>query len=172
MSKDWRFRKAQVIPALSTSSEAAWHVSQSALWQVRGYDDDTFARLRPDPKAVIRRLAYHYEPRAIAWVETPSHMIDLLKQRYRWTRGILQAIKTCMEPLAPQGRANGFLLCTCCLRVICPVSTDSQHFFIWVGFTYGGATAYVLVAATVHPWRYDGSVLCHRRKRRHPAHSL
>lgn len=67
---------------------------KSALWQVRGYDDDTFAE---DCDLTLKLLfeGWHiiYEPRAIAWVETPSHMIDLLKQRYRWTRGILQAIK-------------------------------------------------------------------------------
>jgi len=34
-----------------------------------------------------------YEPLAVAWVETPSRMIDLLKQRYRWTRGILQTLR-------------------------------------------------------------------------------
>jgi poly-beta-1,6-N-acetyl-D-glucosamine synthase len=34
-----------------------------------------------------------YEPRAISWTEAPEQLIPLLRQRYRWTRGMLQAMR-------------------------------------------------------------------------------
>ena len=34
-----------------------------------------------------------YEDEAIAWSEAPERWVDLVQQRYRWTRGILQAIR-------------------------------------------------------------------------------
>jgi cellulose synthase/poly-beta-1,6-N-acetylglucosamine synthase-like glycosyltransferase len=34
-----------------------------------------------------------YEDRAVAWTEAPETINNLIKQRYRWTRGILQAVR-------------------------------------------------------------------------------
>ncbi len=34
-----------------------------------------------------------YEPEALSYTEAPDKWLDLLKQRYRWTRGIVQAIR-------------------------------------------------------------------------------
>jgi poly-beta-1,6 N-acetyl-D-glucosamine synthase len=65
---------------------------KSVLQQVGGYDRDTFAEdCDLTLKLLMRGWHIEYEPSAIAWVETPSGLLDLLKQRYRWTRGILQA---------------------------------------------------------------------------------
>ncbi len=65
---------------------------KSVLKQVGGYDHDTFAE-DCDLTLKILMNGWHiaYEPSAIAWVESPSRLLDLIKQRYRWTRGILQA---------------------------------------------------------------------------------
>jgi poly-beta-1,6 N-acetyl-D-glucosamine synthase len=67
---------------------------RSALLQVGGYHSDTFAE---DCDVTLRLLAARwqilFEPGAIAYTEAPEHLLDLLKQRYRWTRGILQAIR-------------------------------------------------------------------------------
>ncbi|MGH7470409.1 MAG: glycosyltransferase, partial [Longimicrobiales bacterium] len=61
---------------------------------VGGYDTDTFAE---DADLTLKILAagWHivYEERAVAWTEAPEHLLDLIKQRYRWTRGILQAVR-------------------------------------------------------------------------------
>ena len=35
----------------------------------------------------------HYEPKAVAFTEAPEVLLDIIKQRYRWSRGILQAIR-------------------------------------------------------------------------------
>ena len=65
---------------------------KSVLMEVGGYDHHTFAE---DCDLTLKLLldGWHivYESSAVAWVETPSSLLNLLKQRYRWTRGILQA---------------------------------------------------------------------------------
>lgn len=67
---------------------------RDVLLAVGGYDTDTYAE---DADLTLKLLTagWHiaYEDRAIAWTEAPEHLLDLLKQRYRWTRGILQALR-------------------------------------------------------------------------------
>ena len=66
---------------------------RDVLLSVGGYDTDTFAE---DADLTLKILTagwqIKYEERAIAYTEAPEHLLDLLKQRYRWTRGILQAL--------------------------------------------------------------------------------
>jgi len=67
---------------------------KEAMQEVGGYSHDTFAE---DCDLTLSLIAKGYkidfEPDAIAHTEAPENLLDLLKQRYRWTRGILQAIK-------------------------------------------------------------------------------
>jgi poly-beta-1,6-N-acetyl-D-glucosamine synthase len=67
---------------------------REALAGVGGYDTDTFAE-DADLTLKILTAGWHitYEDRAIAWTEAPERLHDLIKQRYRWTRGILQALR-------------------------------------------------------------------------------
>jgi len=65
-----------------------------AIEEVGGYDTDTFAE---DADLTLKMVAAGwkvvYEDNAIAWTEAPERWLDLVQQRYRWTRGILQALK-------------------------------------------------------------------------------
>jgi cellulose synthase/poly-beta-1,6-N-acetylglucosamine synthase-like glycosyltransferase len=67
---------------------------REALEEVGGYDTDTFAE---DADLTLKLISAGwrvvYEDGAIAWSEAPERWIDLCQQRYRWTRGILQAIR-------------------------------------------------------------------------------
>lgn len=67
---------------------------KEAMKKVGYYSHDTFAE---DCDLTLSLIAAGYkidfEPDAIAHTEAPENLLDLLKQRYRWTRGILQAIK-------------------------------------------------------------------------------
>ena len=67
---------------------------RDALVQCGGYDTDTFAE-DADLTLKILTAGWHivYEERAIAYTEAPERYLDLVKQRYRWTRGILQALR-------------------------------------------------------------------------------
>ncbi len=67
---------------------------KEALRDVGGYDDDTFAEdCDVTLKLVFEGWRVKYEPGAKSYTEAPEKLLDLLKQRYRWTRGICQAIK-------------------------------------------------------------------------------
>src|SRR5213592_369940 len=65
-----------------------------ALQGTGGYDSDTFAE---DFDMTVKILAdgwkIHYEPKAVAYTEAPEGLLDIIKQRYRWSRGILQALR-------------------------------------------------------------------------------
>jgi biofilm PGA synthesis N-glycosyltransferase PgaC len=67
---------------------------REALLRAGGYDTDTYAE---DADVTLKLLTggWHiaYEERAIAYTEAPERYLDLVKQRYRWTRGILQALR-------------------------------------------------------------------------------
>lgn len=60
---------------------------------IGGYLTDTFAE---DCDLTLRLMLagkrIKYEPRCVAWTEAPEKPHALFKQRYRWGRGILQAI--------------------------------------------------------------------------------
>jgi poly-beta-1,6 N-acetyl-D-glucosamine synthase len=67
---------------------------RAAIEGTGGYDSDTFAE---DFDMTVKILAdgwkIHYEPKAVAYTESPEELLDVIKQRYRWSRGILQALR-------------------------------------------------------------------------------
>jgi cellulose synthase/poly-beta-1,6-N-acetylglucosamine synthase-like glycosyltransferase len=67
---------------------------REALEEVGGYDTDTFAE---DADLTLKMVAAGwkvvYEDTAVAWTEAPEAWVDLVQQRYRWTRGILQSLR-------------------------------------------------------------------------------
>ncbi len=67
---------------------------KSALENAGLYSSDTFAE---DADMTLKILAkgwkIYFEPQSISYTEAPVKLEQLLKQRYRWTRGILQSIR-------------------------------------------------------------------------------
>ncbi len=82
-----------------------------ALIDVGGYQDDTFAE---DCDLTLRLLQKGYkidfEIDALSYTEAPENLLDLLKQRYRWTRGILQSIKKHRKHLWHIGKRPSFTI--------------------------------------------------------------
>ena len=118
---------------------------KTVLQQVGGYDHDTFAEdCDLTLKMLMRGWQIAYEPTAIAWVETPSRLLDLLKQRYRWTRGILQATGKHSASLWQPRKAgiNCFILWYMLFEgIMWPFSTLLGNlFFAYVGIQYGLST--------------------------------
>ena len=66
---------------------------KSALAEVNGYDGDTFAE-DFDLTLKLLSMGWHvvYEPRAVVRTEAPERTLELMRQRYRWTRGSLQVL--------------------------------------------------------------------------------
>jgi cellulose synthase/poly-beta-1,6-N-acetylglucosamine synthase-like glycosyltransferase len=87
-------RRAQdAIKAVSVIGGPLGMFRKTALIEVHGYDSDTFAEDRDlTLKLLDRGWSVTYEPTAKAWCESPSRWLDLLGQRYRWTRGTVQAV--------------------------------------------------------------------------------
>lgn len=87
-------RRAQnAIKAVSVIGGPLGMFRKSALLEVHGYDHDTFAEDRDVTlKLLAKGWCVTYEPQARAWAESPSRWLDLLAQRYRWTRGTVQAV--------------------------------------------------------------------------------
>ena len=67
---------------------------KSDILEIGGYSHDTFAEDADlTLKLIQKNRKIDFEPEAVAYTEAPDELLDLLKQRYRWTRGILQAIR-------------------------------------------------------------------------------
>lgn len=80
---------------------------RSVLDQVGGYELDTFAEdCDITIKVLIHGWKIEYEPFAITWTEVPETIRDFFKQRYRWTRGILQSLRKHYKNLF---RGSGFV---------------------------------------------------------------
>ncbi len=121
----------------------------SALRGVGGYDHDTFAE---DCDLTLKLLAegwqIHYEPESIAYTEAPEKLLDLLKQRYRWTRGILQAIRKHRDTLLRPTRspAMAFTLAYMIFEgILWPSMNVFAHvLFVIVATRFGAALPLVL----------------------------
>ena len=67
---------------------------RETLLDAGGYSNDTYAEdCDLTLKILTRGWKIRYEPEAIAYTEAPIRLTDILKQRYRWTRGILQSLR-------------------------------------------------------------------------------
>jgi cellulose synthase/poly-beta-1,6-N-acetylglucosamine synthase-like glycosyltransferase len=66
---------------------------KDAIIEAGGYQNDTYAE---DCDLTLNLISQgykiDYEIDAVSYTEAPEDLMDLLKQRYRWTRGILQSI--------------------------------------------------------------------------------
>jgi len=122
---------------------------RSALIDVGGYDSDTYAE---DRDVTLKLLAagwtIPYEPEAKAWAESPSKGFDLMSQRYRWSRGTVQAVfKHRKSLLAP--RRQPLLFATLWYMaldtlVVPTVSLLMACFFAFVAATSGGHELFLL----------------------------
>ena len=67
---------------------------KQAIIDAGWYSSDTFAEDCDITLKIIREgWRVEYEPGAMSYTEAPEKLVDLLKQRYRWTRGIIQAVR-------------------------------------------------------------------------------
>ena len=67
---------------------------KEAIRDAGWYTSDTFAEDADITLKIIRAgWRVEYEPDARSYTEAPESVVDLLKQRYRWTRGIIQAVR-------------------------------------------------------------------------------
>jgi poly-beta-1,6-N-acetyl-D-glucosamine synthase len=145
---------------------------RDVMLRVGGYDTDTFAE---DADLTLKILAQGwrivYEDRAVAWTEAPETLQALIKQRYRWTRGILQALRKRKRMFAHPQNAMTWLsvLMMCFESFVWPVlNIFGTMFFLMVALSFG-ASSYLLawwilltlldVAAALHTVVMEGEDL-------------
>jgi cellulose synthase/poly-beta-1,6-N-acetylglucosamine synthase-like glycosyltransferase/spore germination protein YaaH/peptidoglycan/xylan/chitin deacetylase (PgdA/CDA1 family) len=92
-SQNFERRALDVLGAVSVVPGAigAWRVS--AVREAGGYHTDTVAE-DADLTMALLRLGYRveYEDMALAYTEAPTNANALMRQRFRWSFGILQAV--------------------------------------------------------------------------------
>jgi poly-beta-1,6-N-acetyl-D-glucosamine synthase len=121
---------------------------RDVLLQLGGYDTDTFAE---DADLTLKILAagwrVEYEDSAIAYTEAPERLTALLKQRYRWTRGILQAMGKRSRTLFSRKTDFAVRLSLCMMvfeSIIWPfMNVVGSLFFVILALTHG-AGVYLL----------------------------
>ncbi len=92
-SQNFERRALDVLGAVSVVPGAigAWRVA--AVREVGGYHIDTVAEDADLTMALLRRgYRVEYEDMALAYTEAPTNANGLMRQRFRWSFGILQAV--------------------------------------------------------------------------------
>ena len=92
-SQNFERRALNTLGAVSVVPGAigAWRVS--AVREAGGYQTDTVAEDADLTMALLRRgYRVEYEDRALAYTEAPINAHGLMRQRFRWSFGILQAV--------------------------------------------------------------------------------
>ena len=108
-SQNFERRALDVLGAVSVVPGAigAWRVS--AVREVGGYQIDTVAEDADLTMALLRRgYRVEYEDMALAYTEAPTTANGLMRQRFRWSFGILQAVYKHSEVFGRKG-ALGFV---------------------------------------------------------------
>jgi biofilm PGA synthesis N-glycosyltransferase PgaC len=122
---------------------------RQAIEGTGGYDSDTFAE---DFDMTVKILAdgwkIDYEPKAVAFTEAPEELLDVIKQRYRWCRGILQALRKQKHLLT---RSSGSITTPISLWYMIfeglawpAMNILSSLFFVWIALIYGMTKLLVL----------------------------
>ncbi len=103
-SQNFERRALDVLGAVSVVPGAigAWRVS--AVREAGGYHLDTVAE-DADLTMALLRLGYRveYEDMALAYTEAPTNANGLMRQRFRWSFGILQAVYKHRKVVAREG---------------------------------------------------------------------
>ncbi len=137
------FRSVNVIPG------PIGIFRRTAIEETGGYDSDTFAE---DFDMTVKILAggwrIQYEPKAVAYTEAPEELLDIIKQRYRWSRGILQALRKQKRLLV---RSEGVVTTPLSLwymifeGLVWPaMNIFANLFFVWIALIYGMTTLLVM----------------------------
>jgi cellulose synthase/poly-beta-1,6-N-acetylglucosamine synthase-like glycosyltransferase/spore germination protein YaaH/peptidoglycan/xylan/chitin deacetylase (PgdA/CDA1 family) len=103
-SQNFERRALDVLGAVSVVPGAigAWRVS--AVREAGGYHIDTVAEDADLTMALLRRgYRVEYEDMALAFTEAPTNANGLMRQRFRWSFGILQAVYKHRKVFARKG---------------------------------------------------------------------
>jgi biofilm PGA synthesis N-glycosyltransferase PgaC len=119
----------------------------SALREAGGFEDDTFAE---DCDLTLRLLAKGWrvvdEMNAIARTEAPEGALSFIRQRYRWTRGVLQSIAKHKSCLLGTGGPRMFILLWMMLfdGIVWPIANFVCHLCVFFLIFEVGLATYLV----------------------------
>jgi cellulose synthase/poly-beta-1,6-N-acetylglucosamine synthase-like glycosyltransferase/peptidoglycan/xylan/chitin deacetylase (PgdA/CDA1 family)/spore germination protein YaaH len=117
----------------------AWRIS--AVREVGHYHTDTVAEDADLTMALLRRgYRVEYEDRAVAYTEAPTNSNGLMRQRFRWSFGILQSVWKHRGASAKKGALGWVALPNIWIfQILLPLVSP----FIDIGFAVGAIWYYV-----------------------------
>jgi cellulose synthase/poly-beta-1,6-N-acetylglucosamine synthase-like glycosyltransferase/peptidoglycan/xylan/chitin deacetylase (PgdA/CDA1 family) len=146
-SQNFERRALNVLGAVSVVPGAigAWRVE--AVRQAGGYETDTVAEDADLTMALLRRgYRVEYEDLALAYTEAPINANGLMRQRFRWSFGILQSVFKHRAAFARQGSLGWVALPNIVIfQILLPLVSP----FIDLMFTVGAI--YYFVQKHFHP---------------------
>jgi cellulose synthase/poly-beta-1,6-N-acetylglucosamine synthase-like glycosyltransferase len=103
-SQNFERRALNTLGAVSVVPGAIGAWRTSAVRDVGAYHTDTVAEDADLTMALLQRgYRVEYEDRALAYTEAPTNANGLMRQRFRWSFGILQAVYKHREAFARKG---------------------------------------------------------------------
>jgi peptidoglycan-N-acetylglucosamine deacetylase len=146
-SQNFERRALNTLGAVSVVPGAigAWRVA--AVSEIGGFKTDTVAEDADLTMALLRKgYRVEYEDRALAYTEAPINAKFLMRQRFRWSFGILQAVYKHREVFARKGVLGWVALPNIVVfQILLPLVSP----FIDLMFTAG--TIWYLVQIHFHP---------------------
>jgi cellulose synthase/poly-beta-1,6-N-acetylglucosamine synthase-like glycosyltransferase len=118
---------------------------KSAIIEAGWYQGDTYAEDCDLTLHLINsKYKIDYEIDAVSYTEAPEDLMDLLKQRYRWTRGILQSIMKHKDKLWKLHKNFSMSMVIWYMlfeAIFWPIASIFANIFIvWVGMVSGHST--------------------------------
>jgi cellulose synthase/poly-beta-1,6-N-acetylglucosamine synthase-like glycosyltransferase len=103
-SQNFERRALNTLGAVSVVPGAIGAWRTAAVREIGAYHTDTVAEDADLTMALLRRgYRVQYEDRALAYTEAPVNANGLMRQRFRWSFGILQAVYKHREAFARKG---------------------------------------------------------------------
>ena len=146
-SQNFERRALDLLGAVSVVPGAigAWRVS--AVREVGGYHQDTVAEDADLTMSLLERgYRVEYEDLALAFTEAPTHANGLMRQRFRWSFGILQAVWKHREVMGRKGALGWVALPNILIfQIVLPLLSP------FIDIMFIGGSIWYLISRFFHP---------------------
>ncbi len=146
-SQNFERRALDLLGAVSVVPGAigAWRVS--AVREVGGYHQDTVAEDADLTMSLLERgYRVEYEDLALAFTEAPTHANGLMRQRFRWSFGILQAVWKHRGVMGRKGALGWVALPNILIfQIVLPLLSP------FIGIMFGVGSIWYLISRFFHP---------------------
>jgi cellulose synthase/poly-beta-1,6-N-acetylglucosamine synthase-like glycosyltransferase len=150
-SQNFERRALNTMGAVSVVPGAIGGWRTSAVREAGGYHTDTVAEDADLTMALLRRgYRVEYEDRALAFTEAPTNANGLMRQRFRWSFGILQAVWKHHAVFARKGTLGWVALPNILIfQIILPIVSPL------IDLMFAGGAAWYFIQKWFHPESTD-----------------